>query len=307
MDAIISHLTNKSVFAHVEKIERIYTGASGAELFAIVAGGNEYVLKTASPIGRHIADYQRECSFYELNRTLRLSFAPEIVYMENHPEHGIIIVMKRYKSISHNEWDRELQFRAVDLCAELNSVPTESVSGLACFVPAVIDPDFTQKSYSEWKTVLSQHRGEFDDLILDEIYKNICLVCPVLNSEPHYVCHGDFHSENILMDDDRLMLCDWQNVGIGKCIGDISFFISRSIGFGINVNPDELLDHYCEMLSIKKAFEIKKSVLLKERYASSVLNIFSFWAYHLKKCSREKVAMYFDEMVKGYTYLVNNP
>ena len=306
MKKVIEHLISASVFAHVEKHEKIYTGASGAQLYVIAADGKEYVLKTAAPGGRHMEEYKKEYAFYELNHTLRLPFAPEVVYMENHARHGIILVMKRYRPIAHSEWGRELQFRAVDLCAEFNSVPADKLASIARFSPAAIDPIFTEKPYREWKTVLGQHRGEFDDSILDEIYKYIGLACPVLNGEPHYACHGDFHPENILMDGNRLVICDWQNVNIGKSIGDITFFISRGLGFGININADDLLDYYCGRLSQRKGIPIEKAALLKERYAATLLNVFSFWAYHLKNCSVERVAAQFDEMAKAYHYLVHN-
>ena len=83
-------------------------------------------------------------------------------------------------------------------------------------------------------------------------------------------------------------------------------FYALNLGFGININSDALLDHYCEKLSGYKGIPIEKSILLKERHAATLLNIFSFWAYHLKNCKRERVAAQFDEMVKAYHYLVRN-
>jgi len=296
----------KSVFVNPEIIEEICIGASGAELAVVVDKRKEYVLKVAAPNGRHIEGYTKEYSFYQLNRSLRFSFTPEVVYMEDHLEHGIILVMQCYKPISISEWSKELQFRAVDLCAMLNSVHPDKISSIAHFVPTKIDSDFAANSYKLWKTVLSQHESIFDERILGEIYKNIDIVCPILNEEPYYTCHGDFHPENILLDEGKLIICDWQNIGIGKSIGDISFFISRGTNLGVNIDSDELLDYYCEKLSEYKSVKIKKSNLLKERYASNVLNTLLFWAYHLNNCSREKVALHFNEMVKGYYFLTDN-
>ena len=48
-----------------------------------------------------------------------------------------------------------------------------------------------------------------------------------MNSPPHKICHCDFHAINIMLNDEDIVVCDWQCVGIGKGAGDISFFISR--------------------------------------------------------------------------------
>lgn len=306
MYKIFNYLMDKKIIEKFEKTEKINTGASGAELYFINDRENEYVLKIASQNGKHIKEYEKEYSFYKLNQSLQLPFVPKVVYIEYHAQHGIILLLKRYKPILHNEWDKKMQFRAVDLCAKLNSIPINNLSGLVKFTPMEINREFSKNSYNEWKFVLSQHKGDFDELILENIYKDLDLVCPYLNNPPQYVCHGDFHPENILMDNDNLLICDWQNIGIGKCIGDISFFISRGMGFGININSDELLDFYCERLSVYKGMPINKSALLKERYAAALLNIFSFWAYYLKDANKERVAAQYDEMVKAYNFLTSN-
>ncbi|MFT3950407.1 MAG: aminoglycoside phosphotransferase family protein [Oscillospiraceae bacterium] len=308
--SVLSYLINRQVFQEIILAEQINVGASGAKLFKVIDGNKSFVLKLAHKSFHDdkslVASYKKELEFYQLNRTLEIPYVPETVYSEIHDEYGCILVMKYYPPVEHHQWSEELQKNAVDLCARLNSISLESVSPLHLPQNKIeIDWTFTEKSYQEWKLVLSQHEGRFDTKMLDEIYANIDIVCPILNNEPHYVCHGDFHPENMLHDGDKLYICDWQNIQIGKCIGDISFFISRGIGFGINMNADDLLDYYCERLSKYRGMNISKTVLLREKHASTVLNTFSFWAYYLKNCSYERVAGQFNDMVNSYKYLVD--
>lgn len=308
IQTITAYLTQKGIFIKAVSALPITTGASGAKLWRVETGGKTYVLKHAHPSFHSdpglIAGYRKEFEFYKLNESLRLPYLPKVVHAELHDEYGILLVMDCYAPIPHERWDTDLQKQAVDLCARLNSLDIGRLSGLNLhFNPTTINREFTEKAYEDWKFVLGQHKGRFDEALLDEIYRNIDMVCPVLNNEPHYVCHGDFHPDNLLSDGERLYLCDWQNVGIGKCIGDISFFIGRGIGFGIPMNPDELLDYYCAKLSEYKGMRIAKTTLLKEKHASTVLTTLSFWANYLKDCPAERVAVQFDDMADAYRHL----
>lgn len=241
--------------------------------------------------------YRKEYDFYQLNQNIQLPYIPKIIYAEIHSAYGILLVMECYKSIAHNQWDFDLQKRAVDLCAKLNSVPVKQLAPLGIqWNPMQIDKDFTRNSYQTWVNVIEEHEGRFNRNVLDVIYKNLVEVYSVLNSPPQYVCHGDFHPENVLTDGEQLYICDWQGINIGKCVGDISFFISRGLGFGIHIDAEMLLAYYCERLSEYTGIEIESGTLQKELSASTLLVTFSFWANYLKNSSYERVAEHFLEM-----------
>lgn len=289
----------------------VNTGASGAKLWRIDTGGRTYVLKHAHPSFHSdpglIEGYRKEFEFYKLNESLKLPFLPGIVHAELHDDYGILLVMDCCEPIPHERWDLPLQKQAADLCARLNSLPADVLAPMNLhFNRTQIDPDFTAKAYEDWKFVLGQHKGRFDEALLDEIYENIGIVCPILNAEPYSVCHGDFHPDNLLLSADGLRLCDWQNVGVGKCSGDISFFIGRGLGFGIDMNADELLDYYCAKLSEYSGAQVEKTTILKEKYASTLLVTLSFWANYLKDCPAERVAVQFDDMAEAYRYLMEH-
>lgn len=128
----------------------------------------------------------------------------------------------------------------------------------------------------------------------------------MLNAEPHSICHGDYHPENILSDGKNLLICDWQNIGIGKGIGDISFFISRALGFGIPMDEDSILDYYCQQLSLYRNKPVDKEVLLKEKAAANLLTTFSFWADYLQNSPIDRVAPIYRGMVQSYEFLISS-
>lgn len=298
---VLQYLTEKNVWQKVVSYEPVTLGASGAKLFTVDDGIKKYVLKVTHESfqcdEQRFKSYRKEYDFYLLNQKLKLTFVPKCVYAEEHPEYGILLVMECYRAIAHEEWDTELQKRALDLCARLNSIPMEVLEPLGVkWNPTQIDADLTRNSYEAWIEVINEHEGRFDKELLNKLYKNLDRVCAVLNSEPRYVCHGDFHPENVLTDGKDLYICDWQGINMGKCAGDFSFFLSRGMGMGISMDGDKLLPYYCERLSEYKGVKIKPETLEKERSASALLTTFSFWAYYLKNASYERVAEHFYEM-----------
>ncbi len=298
---IIKYIANKGIWGEGVTYEPITLGASGANLFIVNDGTDKYVLKVSQESDgcdkERVLSYRKEFDFYKISQKMELPFVPEISYAEENPEYGIILIMRYYRPIGHEEWNVDLQKEAVDICARLNSIPVEKIEipGLK-WNPVQIDKEFTHNSYQAWVEVLEEHEGKFDRNVLDNIYENIEKICPILNSDPQYICHGDFHPENILTDGKHLYICDWQGVSIGKSVGDISFFLSRGMGFGIPMDEELLLSYYCERLSEYKGIKMEPETLKKERSASNLLTTFFFWAYYLKNASYESVFGHFQAM-----------
>ncbi len=305
---IFSYLELNQIFTNKVTYEAITIGAGGAKVYIITDGEKKYVLKN---IPKYIQtdkninnSYERELHFYELFESLRLPYIPNTIFYENSNEYGIILVMNYYSPIKKESWDLNLQKQAVDICAKINSIPIDKINSLKLQHQKIdINKQSAENSYNDWKLVLNQYKGKFEDKVLDEIYENIEIVCPVLNCEPHCLCHGDFHPENILYDGNQLIVCDWQGINIGKSISDISFFISRGHGMGIDMKEEHLLDYYCERVSLYRNSFIDKETLLKEKYASTVLCTFSFWAQYLKNSSFEQVAIQYNGMVDAFRKL----
>jgi hypothetical protein len=298
---IIDYLNKTKVFLNVLSVEEIKTGRSGAKLFLVVDNGVKYILKNAP----HSKDYVKELSFYIFNKEVNLPFAPETLYMENHVYYGILIVMYFYEPIKHNKWDKKLIDKAINLCVQINTFDLNKLGSLNLkYNNIIIDQRLAKQSCEAWKYIINQHNNYFDEKIIDDIYKKIDMICPILNEEPHFFCHGDFHPENVLLRGEELLICDWQNVNIGKGIGEISYFISRALGFGIKLNEDEMIEDYCKKMSEYK--KISKFTLIMEKNASTLFTTFLLWPNHLKNNSRERVSLIYNGMVKAFNNIIMN-
>jgi len=304
-DHLLPHLHAKGVFRGVAQAVEITSGGSGARLLDVTDGDGRYVVKTTfhSPYihEERLRSYKREYDFYGLCRNDPVSFAPEIIHLEHHDDFGIVVVMKHYRPIRRDEWNMPRQLQAVDLCARLASLDVGRLSGMrVTFRDMEIDREFAGRSCAEWKSVVSRHGYRFDGKHIDRIFNNLDVICPILNARPHSVCHGDFHPNNILLDGEKMVLCDWQNVHIGKCAADFSFFLKRGFHFGMEKNKDALFEHYRDQLPRHAREATSLPVLLKDMHAATVHNSFLFWPYHLASADFERVQSIYDGMVHAF-------
>lgn len=308
LEKILIYLTDKKVFHKTVVAEPIQKGASGASIFVIYDNNRKYILKISKESNsidpNRLAAFKKEYDFYCLNKNLDLPFTPKAFYCEEHSEYGYILVIEYFNQIPYKDWDIEMQKKAINICAKMNSLSVTLFKDLNLNCDMIeIDKKATEVSYNLWLNVIRQHDGKFDESILSDIYEHLDVVCPILNSKPLRICHGDFHPDNILTDGNELYIVDWQNLHLGKSTGDISFFLSRGSGFGITLDRDELFTYYAERLSEYTKEKISCSQLLCEDSASTLLTTFMFWAYHLKDVPYDRVELFYNKMIESYHYI----
>lgn len=306
---IINHLINKQVFFDVINVSILNTGASGAKLYGVTDKSGKYVVKQSNGTPNNNDDilncYKKEYNFYTLMKDLDLDI-PEVIYTEESYGYGLILVFPFYKSISFSEWDSDYQLRAIDLIAKLNSMDVEKISRKLNIHYKKVETNTNElkAALNEWSNILGLFPNDFDIRKIEHIYNNFDNVCYVLNSGINCVCHGDFHADNILLDNDRMILSDWQNISIGSSAGDISFFISRGKSSGLIMNEDELIDYYCKRFYYYSRMNIKKEEIYQIINASNVFTSFMHWPFYLKGADIDRVRGIYENMLNSFEVLL---
>lgn len=90
-----------------------------------------------------------------------------------------------------------------------------------------------------------------DVALVDWIARYFFDVAAALEARPSTLVHGDFRLDNLCFDDDsgEIILFDWQTLGIGAAVTDLSYFLSA---MDIAVTDDEiegLIAHYRDRLA----------------------------------------------------------
>lgn len=280
-------------------------GKSGACVYDIQG---EYVLKQIyrAELGDDVLyeAYRKEVWWYASGGA-GLDCLPEVLDLRS-TQDEISILMKRYDRLSRQEINTELLGKIMRSLASVHGAEVPPLlKKKRCGAQPLLEEQI-RASVEGWRTVLDEHPGVFDHEPLERIAKEINRIIFWHNSEETVLTHGDFHWDNLLMDNQgRIIICDWQGVGTGAISGDLSFFLGRLRGDGIRVNERELVEAYgreTERLFGKKVTweEIDGHIR-----AANVIISFRFWHEYLHGSSEGRVRDIYGKMVMDSISNVN--
>jgi thiamine kinase-like enzyme len=142
------------------------------------------------------------------------------------------MVSQKYTPLNPGEWSKDLQAQAAQLCARINAMNWNDISAVLQEKDNPEDNGDTyplETSLKDWRLLHKRFPDIIDASLLKSMYDNFHPL------QAHYeklpipmnLCHSDFHPENFLTDGHNLIICDWQEIKIGRGIDDIAFFVSR--------------------------------------------------------------------------------
>jgi len=267
---------------------------------------NKYAVKYANlPILNYETRKQcrKEFDFYTACANKKLDFLPEIVF-STADDTEILIVMKLYNPIKPNEWDENLQKTAAELCAKINAVDATDFNNI--FQIQEEEPPYPLSlSYQNWINLQEKFPQNINAALLKEMHENFADISSLGESAiPKTLCHGDYHPQNFVRNAGKLIICDWQNVGMGKGIGDITFFISRGADMGLKIDRDKLIADYCGALLRYANINVSMNDLYKTVAVNEFTVSFKFWAQYLQESDIDRVIHIYDAMVESYRFIV---
>ena len=93
----------------------------------------------------------------------------------------------------------------------------------------------------------------------DEFFK----ICSLLSKQKRYFCHRDYHSRNIMINNNELVLLDFQDARMGPCQYDLASLLRDSY-FKLDKNLfDKLLDDYINKKEETEQAPVKREDFLK--------------------------------------------
>ena len=165
----------------------------------------------------------------------------------------------------------------------------------------LLSPEHIDYCLKGWQSVLSEHKGAFDETLLKPVSERINELIEWNNSEERVLTHGDYHWENLLEDEDgRIVVCDWQGVGIGGASGDLSFFISRLGADGIDADSELILKEYADAIRDFSGKTVDTEDIKKHMAAANVITSFLFWHEFLHGNDEGRVRGVFDKMISDF-------
>lgn len=240
----------------------------------------------------------KEAKFYKETMNGHHAFLPQIFHCDFDDE-SVQIIMGEYKlikkeSLTDSDFDEIMKLLVqVHELAVLDFLKNEMQG------PVEISEEEIQNCLSGWKSIFDEHKAEPSDMLdftkVEALASRINQLNKDLYSARVCLCHGDFHAENILQDEEsgQLLLCDWQSVSLNHPASDIAFFMSRLQGDGISFDENKIIDSYC---SYSKS-GITKDEIKKQMYLANINTTFRYWHYYLHGSPKSVVENIVEKML----------
>lgn len=279
----------------------IKVGRSGADVYEIEGKYIiKHVLRKKLEEEELFDTYLREAYFYRSNGKNSKSYRPEMLDVTISQDE-IILVMKKYDRIRRSAVSDELLRKTMMALARVHTdeVPVCLRQGRKKeeLLPALK----IAECINGWKAVLAEHPGVFDESRLTNLAEKINNIIMWHDTEESVLCHGDFHWDNLLTDEEGcIIICDWQGVGEGKASGDLSFFISRLGADGVWVDERKLLEYYAEAVYELSGRCVDREEVMGHMDAANKITSFLFWHQYLHGSSEERVGKIYGQMTDGF-------
>lgn len=244
--------------------------------------------------------YRRESLFYSCYSGATHSFLPQIHYNALR-EDELLLIMQAYQPVSQAQLATpEVLNHALETLAQIHTLPAPEFLSAGEPTPFHLDTQTLEACRQGWLSVLREHPGRFSENDLHTVAENINPVNARLFAPRLALTHGDFHCENLLTDDSgRIIVCDWQNCGVGDVTGDISFLLSRLSADGYPLDTTQALETYCRHASIPDPAPLDSQMRL-----ANLNTTFLFWHEYLHNSPEERVRQLFDHMVEDMRVLL---
>lgn len=271
-------------------------GKSGAFVYDI---GGRYVLKQVYKAALENDElyeaYQKEAQWY-VCKGAGLSCLPEVLDLRNTKDE-ISILMKQYRVLSRQKMNMSLLQKIMRALALVHTTKIPELLKKEQAGRQLLSQEQIRISADGWYAVLKEHPGIFDGRPLEHIAETINKIISWHGLEENVLIHGDFHWDNLLMDDQgRIIICDWQGVGVGAASGDLSFFLGRLRGEGIQLKEQEILDIYGQEMRQISGKKITGEELYRHIQAANVITSFTCWYQYLQGSSEERVREIYGKM-----------
>ena len=284
------------------RVSEIKVGQSGADVWEI---NGEAVLKhiERGRLENSLFDtYSREALFYR-EKAATADYLPQVLQVEI-AEDEIILLLKKYSNPDRRSLDDSLLRRIARTLARIH---TDTVPGFlgCCESPSEsLSPECIGECLAGWKSILDEHAGVFDSVPLTTIAKKINRIIAWHNTEERVLAHGDFHFDNLLLDDrGNILVCDWQGVNLGSPSADLSFFMSRLDSDGITVDPVFFLQAYADAVRDLTGHAVDTPGIAGHIAAANVITSFRFWHQFLHGADTDRVRTIYGKMADDFRRL----
>lgn len=276
-------------------LRRITVGQGGAQVYELDGGRiAKHVRRDQVPEESWLS-YRRESRFYA--RGIKADFLPEVLFHECR-EDELLLILRQYQPVPKDMiLDRTFLSRVMETLSRIHALPPmEDAQTPPAFHLSAED---AQRCRLSWLEVIAPHREAFCAGVVEDIARQINAVNAQLHQPVPCLCHGDFHIENLLLDENGgIRVCDWQACRTGDATEDISFLLSRLAADGYPLELSTALELYCAHAGRTDQARMENQMRLANLNTS-----FLHWHYFLRGAQEGRIRSVFEPMAQDAAML----
>lgn len=298
---------------NISSIAQLNGGASSSCVYRLEVEAKGMVLKFTSSdtppyvYQRAVREYQMYSCFAGWLPQLR----PELLAAV-HDNGGIALLLSEYIVPARERWTLEWLRLVLDAICEVHASLWSSTNRLSEYhwlrrpASSTVSSEDKTSALQLWQQLLQRVDGCGTETmaLLERLIQDIDCLLHIESEFPKCLCHGDFHAGNILTTiDGKVIISDWQEVGIGRGPEDISFFLQRAQHSGFAYSRDEVIALYTALLNEKIPAPVSQTQVQRIISASDLVVMLLHWPFYLQQASANTVQGFTDRIEQSAGFL----
>ncbi len=275
--------------------EALTEGVSGSSTYRLHMPHADVILKVTNSLSPTymIERARREVAFYRNSSLVAPLPIPQLLGAFDESDVGCALLLLAYEPMKNaSQWNRQDYLEVVDQLARFHSIfwdKIETLAGCTWLRPLSEEPGIECCSpLPAWQKLREAHPealAEFTEKQIEEALGLASNLLTELKALPLTLCHNDFHTGNLLTQDGRILWADWQEVGKGYGVNDLSFLHQRA-----EIPPDrEVIRAYQKRLEIETSQSIPCEAIWRGVAASELWTRMNHWPNYLIDGSSDRV------------------
>lgn len=287
--------------AEIQSPRRLDQGLSGAQVYRFEISQEVMVLKYTPRDAENLIRQraEREEKFYaQLAPTLSLG-VPRVLGSFSDDQLGSAILFQAYQGIEG--WSQELLTGSVRAIAKLHAAFWDQAKVLEKYSWLTVKPDQISdqrkvEALQTWQEIFDRLEQPEKGQWVAKWIGQVDAICEYVQAFPRTVVHGDYHPGNYLLNDrGELLLCDWQEIGYGNPLEDLSFFIQRGGG----KEGVDLVREYVGMMRDEQGIGLDLARVRKGVLGYELISKLLDWPDYLGQAGAEFIEEFLQRVQEG--------
>jgi aminoglycoside/choline kinase family phosphotransferase len=249
-DAYIDAFLNRALKSSAFKVYSLAGDASNRRYYRVVLDHNSWVLMRWEPFDPKNYPFLSVLEHFAKNKVR----VPKVIHMS--PEEGLVLLEDLGDlTLERKFWEKQNQDAAIDFykmaideIVKIHYPATEDKSDDCTAFKVQFDTEklLWEMNYGKDNLLAGALKFSFDERLNKELAEVFTDICQKIHEEPKRIAHRDYHSRNLMIKLDEMIVIDFQDARMGAIQYDLVSLLKDSYVDMTDVMANSLLDYYLE-------------------------------------------------------------